>query len=63
MLYMNIEGLITAGNNKRKISYLREKCKVENFKLLFFTESHLTSDILDEEINVEDFIFRLHIYL
>ena len=52
---MNIEGLITAGNNKRKISYLREKCKVENFKLLFFTESHLTSDILDEEINVEDF--------
>lgn len=42
-------------NNKRKVKYLSEKCQEENIKLLVTTESHLNSDILNEEINIANF--------
>ena len=57
--YYNIEGLIKAENNKRKIDFLSEKCKDENLKIVICVESHLNPDILDEEIMIEDFnIYR-----
>ena len=53
--YINIQGLIKGENNKRKITNLSEKCQEEKIKLLVTTESHLNSDILNEEIKIPDF--------
>ena len=54
MKYINIQGLIRK-NNKRKLNYLSECCNYENVHLMFITESHLNSEILDEEVNIPDF--------
>lgn len=55
MLYMNIEGLITAENNKRKLNYLSECSEEENIQLIILNESHLNPNIIDEEINIPNF--------
>ena len=55
LLYINIQGLLRGENNKRKISYLGEKCEQENIKIVIGTESHLNPDILNEEIAIPNF--------
>lgn len=52
---MNIQGIITGENNKRKINFLSEKCIDENIKLVIITETHLTNEILDTEVTLTDF--------
>ena len=53
LCYLNIQGLIKNRNSKCKINFLSEMS--ENNKLLILTETHLKPDILDEEVQIENF--------
>ena len=46
-------------NSQRKLSYLKERVKEENVKILLMTETHLNPNIMDEEIQIPKFsVFR-----
>ena len=58
-LYTNIRGLATGLQNQRKINVLSDICTSEGIKIVIATESHLDTDIKDEELHIPGFnLFR-----
>ena len=51
--------MLPPSNSQRKLQYLNDRVKEENVKILIMTETHLTPDVLDEEIKIPNFnVFR-----
>ena len=59
IFFLNIQNLLPQSNTQRKLQYLNDRAKEENAKILIMTETHLTPDVLDEEITIPNFnVFR-----
>ena len=57
---MNIQGLHSGRDNKRKIKYLSDKTLcVDDMKIIILTETHLNEEVKDAEIKIDNYnIYR-----
>ena len=59
ILYLNIQNVLPKSSNRRKLEYLKDRTNEENVKMIVMTESHLSPEILDDEIKIPHFnVFR-----